>query len=119
MTANLASRLQNNSVALPRNCGAGSRRTLLEWVKAWVNDPAAHGDFLTSFLSLLRDAFFARHANGKKRDVGLADRSQQAATIILEACSSVADASHAALTAETVKGAQRDAAVAVTRPRNW
>ncbi|WP_244601293.1 MULTISPECIES: ATP-binding protein [Rhodopseudomonas] len=84
----------------------------LEWLKAWVNDPAAHREFFTSFLSMLRDAFFARYANGKERGAGLADRSQQAAMVILAACSAAADASHAAVMRKTVEGAEREAAIA-------
>lgn len=84
----------------------------LEWLKAWVGDPAAHREFFTSFLSMLRGAFFARYASGEERDAGLADRSQQAAMVILEACSAAADASHAAVMGETVEGAEREAAIA-------
>lgn len=84
----------------------------LEWVKTWVGDPAAHREFLTSFLSMLRGAFFARYASGEERDAGLTDRSQQAAMVILEACSATADASHAAVMGETVEGAEHEAAIA-------
>ncbi|MBM7405913.1 hypothetical protein EDF69_001479 [Sphingomonas sp. JUb134] len=84
----------------------------LEWLKAWAGDPAAHREFSTSFLSMLRGAFFARYASGEERDAGLADRSQQAAMVILEACSAAADASHAAVMGETVEGAEREAAIA-------
>lgn len=84
----------------------------LEWLKDWAVDPAAHREFFTSFLSMLRGAFFARYASGEKRDAGLADRSQQAAMVILEACSAAAEASHAAVTDGTVEGAERDAAIA-------
>ncbi|WP_372090728.1 hypothetical protein P7L79_17185 [Tistrella mobilis] len=84
----------------------------LEWLKAWVGDPAAHREFFTSFLSMLRGAFFARYASGEERDAGLSDRSQQAAMVILEACSAAADASHAAVMGETVEGAEREAAIA-------
>jgi hypothetical protein len=84
----------------------------LEWVKAWAGDPAAHHAFFTSFLSMLRGAFFARYAQGEDLDTGLADRSQQAAMIILEACSAAADVSHAAALGGTVEGAERDAAIA-------
>ncbi|MDC9823989.1 ATP-binding protein [Devosia sp. ZB163] len=84
----------------------------LEWLRAWVDGPAAHREFFTSFLSQLRGAFFARYAYGEERDAGLADRSQQAAMVILEACSAAAEASHAALTGESVEGAARDAAAA-------
>lgn len=84
----------------------------LEWLKAWVGDPVAHREFFTSFLSMLRGAFFARYAGGEERDAGLADRSQQAAMVILETCSAAADASHAAVIGETVEGAEREAAIA-------
>ena len=83
----------------------------LEWVTDWSKDPAAHREFFTSFLSMLRGAFFARYASGDQRDAGLADRSQQAAMVILEACSAAAEASHAAVTGGTVEGAERDAAI--------
>src|SRR5690606_6315656 len=86
-----------------------------EWLKAWVDEPAAHREFFTSFLSMLRGAFFARYANGEERDAGLADRSQQAAMVILEACSSAADASHAAIMARAVEDVDRDAAIATYR----
>lgn len=87
----------------------------LGWLIAWAKDPAAHREFLTSILSLLRAAFFARYANGKERDAGLADRSQQAAMNILEACSAAAEASHLAATSGTLEGTERDAAVATYR----
>lgn len=84
----------------------------LEWLKAWLDDPAAHRGFFTSFLSMLRGAFFARYASGEERDAGLADRSQQAAMVILQACSAASGACHAALVGETVEGAEREAAIA-------
>ncbi|MCO4053186.1 MAG: ATP-binding protein [Bosea sp.] len=84
----------------------------LDWLKAWAEEPAVHREFFTSFLSMLRSAFFARYADGKERDVGLADRSQQAAMIILEACLVVAEASHAAVTGGKVRDAEREGAVA-------
>ncbi|HEX8239505.1 MAG TPA: hypothetical protein VF574_07185 [Allosphingosinicella sp.] len=84
----------------------------LEWLKAWAGDPAAHREFFTSFLSMLRGAFFARYATGEERDAALADRSQQAAMVILEACSAAAGTSHAAVMGGTVEGAEREAAIA-------
>ncbi|WP_220789992.1 NACHT domain-containing protein [Gluconacetobacter tumulisoli] len=87
----------------------------LGWLKAWASDPATHREFCTAFLSMLRGAFFARYADGEERDVGLADRSQQAAMVILEACSAAAEASHAAVTGGTVEGAERDATIATYR----
>jgi hypothetical protein len=87
----------------------------LEWLQAWVTDPAAHREFLTSFLSMLRSAFFARYATGEEHDAGLTDRSQQAAMVILETCSAAAEAGHAAATGGTVEGAERDAAIATYR----
>jgi hypothetical protein len=84
----------------------------LEWVKAWADNPAAHREFFTSFLSMLRGAFFARYATGEERDAALADRSQQAAMVILEACSAAAETSHAAVMGGTVAGAEREAAIA-------
>lgn len=87
----------------------------LGWLIAWAKDPAAHREFLTSILSLLRAAFFARYAAGEEQDVGLADRSQQSAMIILEACSAVAEASHLAVTSGTLEGTGRDIAVATYR----
>lgn len=86
-----------------------------EWVKAWAGDLAAHREFFTSFLSTLRGAFFARYSHGEERDAGLADRSQQAAMIILQACSSATDISHAVVMGGTVDGAERDAAIATYR----
>jgi len=83
----------------------------LEWLKAWVSDPAAHREFCTAFLSMLRSAFFTRYMEGENYDAGLSDRAQQAAMVILEACSAAADASYTALTDGTVDGAERDAAV--------
>ncbi|MCJ2031329.1 ATP-binding protein [Methylobacterium sp. J-043] len=87
----------------------------LEWLKTGARSPAAHREFLTSFLSMLRGAFYARYASGEQRDAGLADRAQQAAMVILEACSAAAEASHAAVTGGTVEGAERDAAIATYR----
>jgi hypothetical protein len=87
----------------------------LEWLKAWAGDLAAHDEFFISFLSTLRGAFFARYASGEERDAGLADRSQQAAMLVLQACSAAAEASHAAVTGGAVEGAERDAAIASYR----
>lgn|GEM_PF-623966 len=87
----------------------------LDWLTAWAGDPAAHREYLTSFLSMLRGAFFTRYASGEECDVGLSDRSQQAAMIILEACSAAAAASHAAVTQGQVEGDARDTAVATYR----
>ncbi|WP_234819967.1 ATP-binding protein [Rhodopseudomonas palustris] len=86
--------------------------TALEWLKAWAGDPALHREFFISFLSMLRGAFFARYVGGQERDAGLADRSQQAAMAILEACSAKAEASHAAVMGGRVEGAEREAAIA-------
>ncbi len=83
-----------------------------EWLKAWVGDPAAHREFFTSFLSMMRGAFFARYAGGQEHDAGIADRSQQAALIILAACAAAAEASPAAVTGGKVAGAARAAAIA-------
>lgn len=83
----------------------------LEWLTSWAGKPAAHREYLTSFLSPLRGAFFARYATGDDRDPGLADRSQRAAMIILEACSAAAAGSHLAVTSDAVQGAKRDAAI--------
>lgn len=87
----------------------------LDWLTAWAADPSAHREYFTSFLSILRGAFFTRYASDEKRDVGLSDRSQQAAMIILEACSAAAAASHAAVTQGQVEGDARDTAVATYR----
>jgi hypothetical protein len=84
----------------------------LEWLKAWVSDPATNRELLTSFLSMLRGAFFSRYTDGDERNAGLADRSQQAAMIILEACSTAAEASHAAVTSGIVEGDKREATIA-------
>src|SRR5690606_6862467 len=60
-------------------------------------------------------AFFARYAGGDERRPGLSDRSQQAAMIILEACSAGAAAAHAAITQDQVEGEARDSAAATYR----
>lgn len=86
--------------------------TALDWLTAWAADPGAHREYFTSFLSMLRGAFFTRYASGEERDVGLSDRSQQAAMIILEACLAAAAASHAAVMQDQVDGDARKAAVA-------
>jgi hypothetical protein len=79
--------------------------TALTWLEAWLDDPAVHREFFTSFLSELRSAFFTRYASGEEHDPGLSDRSQAAAMKILEGCSAAADASYAALTSGTAEGA--------------
>jgi len=85
----------------------------LEWLTAWSGDPAAHRKYFTSFLSMLRGAFFKRYESGEEqRDIGLSDRAQQAAMIILKACSAAATASHAAVTQDQVEGEAREAAIA-------
>ena len=87
----------------------------LEWLTAWAGGPAAHREYLTSFLSMLRGAFFTRYASGEERDAGLSDRSQRASMIILEACSAASASSHAAVTQEQVEGDEREAAIATYR----
>ncbi|MDB5660354.1 MAG: hypothetical protein JWS10_2969 [Cypionkella sp.] len=87
------------------------RHKALDWLVDWAGQPAEHREFLTSFLSQLRGAFFARYASGKDHDPPVADRAQQAAMLILEGCSAVAARSHRALTVESVEGAERDAVV--------
>lgn len=87
----------------------------LDWLTAWAGDPAAHREYFTSFLSMLRGAFFTRYASGEECDVGLSDRSQQAAMIILEACSAASAASHATLMQDQVEGEAREAAIATYR----
>jgi hypothetical protein len=87
----------------------------LQWLTAWVGDSASHREYFTSFLSMLRGAFFKRYATGEERDIGLSNRSQQAAMIILEACSAAAAASHASITRDQVEGEERKAAVATYR----
>ncbi len=84
----------------------------LEWLNAWVNDPAAHREFLTSFLSTLRKPFFARYTEGEETVAGLTDRSQRAAMVILESCSIASEASHAVLVGGILDGAERDAHIA-------
>ena len=84
----------------------------LEWLNAWVNDPVAHREFLTSFLSPSRAAFFARYAERDETVAGLTDRSQHAAMVILESCLTASEASYAALAGGAVDGAEREAAVA-------
>ncbi|WP_420139594.1 hypothetical protein [Sphingomonas sp.] len=87
----------------------------LDWLTAWAGDPAAHREYFTSFLSMLRGAFFTRYASGEERNAGLSDRSQRAAMIILEACSAASASSHAAVTQEQVEGDAREAAIAIYR----
>lgn len=87
-----------------------------DWLTGWSGNPAAHREYFTSFLSMLRGAFFTRYASGEEHDVGLSDRSQRAAMIILEACSAASAVSHAAVTEEQVEGDAREAAIATYRP---
>lgn len=87
----------------------------LNWLTAWAGDPAAHRECFISFLSMLRGAFFKRYASGEECDVGLSDRSQQAAMIILDACSAASAASHTTLMQDQVEGEAREAAIATYR----
>jgi hypothetical protein len=88
------------------------RAKALAWLSAWAGDPVGHRELLTSFLSTLRAAFFARYASGEARDPALGDRAQRAAMVILEACSVAAVESYAVATADGAEGETRDAAVA-------
>lgn len=87
----------------------------LDWLTACAADPSAHREYFTSFLSMLRGAFFTRYSRGEECDVGLSERSQQAAMIILEACSAASAASHATLMQDQVEGEAREAAIATYR----
>jgi hypothetical protein len=89
-----------------------AQATALAWVEAWAGEPVTHREFLNSFLSQLRGAFFARYASGDDLDPPLADRAQQGAMVILESCLAVATRSHTAVTVDGVEGSERDAAVA-------
>jgi len=89
------------------------RPKALEWLTAWAGEPLAHREFLTSFLSKLRDAFFARYAEGEKFDGPVADRAKRGAMVILEACSTIAAQSYASVTESRIEGAARDTAIAV------
>lgn len=88
------------------------RAKALAWLTAWACDPVGHRELLTSFLSTLRAAFFARYASGEARDPALGDRAQRATMVILDACSAAANESYAVATAEEVEGETRDAAIA-------
>ena len=88
------------------------RPKALAWLIAWARDPAGHRELLTSFLSMLRAAFFARYASGQDHDPAQADRAQRAAMVILQACSDVAVEGYAAATSDGAHGETRDAAVA-------
>jgi hypothetical protein len=87
----------------------------LDWLTDCASDPAAHREYFTSFLSMLRSAFFARYTSDKERDVGITDRSQRAAMVILKACSAAAARSYQDLTTEAVEGVERDSAAATYR----
>jgi hypothetical protein len=87
----------------------------LDWLTSWADDPTAHREYLTSFLSMLRGAFFARYTSGEERDAGLSDRSQRAAMVILEACSAAAGSSYATIAKEGLESAERDSAIATYR----
>ncbi|GAA6201747.1 hypothetical protein [Aquicoccus sp. SU-CL01552] len=81
------------------------------WLAAWAGEPEAHGEFLNSFLSALDEAFFARYYSGEDHEPSVADRAQQAAMLILEACLEISAGSHRLLTVDNVEGADRDAAI--------
>ncbi|MBW5434539.1 ATP-binding protein [Bradyrhizobium canariense] len=86
------------------------RPKALGWLTSWSSDPAKHQDLLTSFLSPLRAAFFARYTSMTDDDRALADRAQRAATIILQACSALAAQSHATATSSEFGHETRDEA---------
>lgn len=88
------------------------RSKALCWATAWAAEPTAYRDFLTSFLATLRAAFFARYASGDDFKPHIADRAQQAAMTILEACSEIAARSHRAVVVDGVEDVEREAAVA-------
>lgn len=86
------------------------RPRALEWLTEWACDPASNRELLTSFLSTLRAAFFARYASGEDHDPALSNRAQRAGMTILESCSAAAAASFRAVMMENVEGAERDTA---------
>jgi len=88
------------------------RSKALRWLTGWSSDPVECRELLTSFLSMLREAFFARYTSEAKQDRALTDRAQHAATVILEACSAIAVQSYAAATSGETEGEKRDEAVA-------
>lgn len=74
------------------------RSKALGWLTSWSSDLTKHQDLLTSFLSPLRTAFFARYTSATGEERAVADRAQSAATLVLRACSDVAAESYAAAT---------------------
>lgn len=91
------------------------RPKALGWLNDWTRDPTSCRSLLMAFLSPLREAFFARYASGDEHDPALSDRAQQAAMLILEACSAAAVQSHTAVMIERVDGADREAGIATYR----
>jgi len=89
-----------------------NRERALQWLLEWMQDLVTSEDLLTAFISPLREAFIARYASGKDNDPSLSDRAQRGAMLILEACSSAATESYAALIADNCEGAAREAAIA-------
>jgi hypothetical protein len=92
--------------------GWQERSKALGWLTGWSEDPVEHHNLLTSFLALLRNAFFARYASGEDHDPAVTDRAQLAAMVIKQACSAIALDSYAAATLDGADGGARDAAVA-------
>uniref|UniRef100_Q07SV9 Uncharacterized protein n=1 Tax=Rhodopseudomonas palustris (strain BisA53) TaxID=316055 RepID=Q07SV9_RHOP5 len=88
------------------------RSKALGWLTGWSGDPVEHHDLLTSFLSLLRSALFARYASGEDHDPALTNRAQHAAMVILQACSTIALDDYATATSDGTDGDAREAAVA-------
>jgi len=84
-----------------------SRPRALEWLTEWASDPSTYHDILTSFLSTLRAAFFARYAPIKGQDHSVSDRAQRAAVIILEASSALAESSYLTLSAGNIPPEER------------
>ena len=88
------------------------RAKAFRWLASWSSDPAEYRELLTSFLSMLRAAFFARYTSVTDEDRALSDRAQHAAMVILQACTVIAAQSHAAATAIEPDSETRDEAVA-------
>ncbi|WP_244978787.1 ATP-binding protein [Bradyrhizobium pachyrhizi] len=88
------------------------RSTALGWLTRWSSDLVKYQEVLTSFLSMLREAFFARYASSADEDQELSDRAQRAAMVVLRACSAAAVQSYATAVSEVSEKEVRDEAVA-------
>ncbi len=63
-----------------------NRATARDWLFAWARDAATHRETIESFVTNLRNVFFARYHHADTATQAMTDRAQQSIEVILREC---------------------------------